>query len=230
MNKKMQDELKKMYAAPIPAGKRNFFRKINPQPLCLRHIIWMQISYISKWEWIVSAILFGIVVFTSYYYEFFVLGIALAMMPLLAVFSVSKSVSSITYGMDELEMAARFSLKSIVLARMGVLGTENLILALAFALWIQGKFVCVVLYLLVPYLITVYISLYIVRYMPDKDGIYVCAAVSVAVSLCMINICYKSSFIFQERFTSVWLAAFVLLVWMVFKESRKITRFVECYS
>ena len=107
MDQKMQEELKKIYAAPAPAGKRAFFRTVQPQPVRIRYMLWIQAAYISKCIWILSAVFFGIILFLSRYYEIALFVTVIAVMPLLAAGSVTESMRSFTYGMRELEMTAR---------------------------------------------------------------------------------------------------------------------------
>ena len=65
-----------------------------------------------------------------------------------AAFSFSDSSE---WGMSELEMSARFSLKSVVLARMVIVGIANIVLEMILALLAGGNLLETVLYLLVPY-------------------------------------------------------------------------------
>lgn len=229
MKKELQSELKKLYEAPPPKGKRSFFREVNPKPISIRHMIWIQISYISKWEWILSTAFFGIIVFISHFSEIILFSAALAMVPFLAVVFVSESMRSITYNMEELEMASRFSLKGIMLARMGVVGLENLILEIMACLLLQQNFLSTVFYLIVPYLITVYASLYIVRYFSGREGIYACAGVSSAVSTAVTYVSiYHYDLFFQERYALLWMAAVLILFYMVIKECMRIMNYMEC--
>ncbi len=238
MNPKMKDMLKKLYQAPEPAGKRAFIRTIGPQPLDLRHMLCTQASYISKWEWILSVIVFGTAVLMSWFFESAAFCVLLAMMPLLAAAGVLESVRSIIYGMDELEKSARFSLKCIVLARMGIVGIENLILTLISALFVQGELLQTMLYLIVPYLITVSGSFFIVRAVSGRgntyehiyESMYACMGSAFAVSCGAAASIRNYSWIYQEQFQIFWAGAAILLLGMTFRESRRIMQFMECYD
>jgi len=228
MDQRMREELKKIYAAPAPAGKRAFFRAVQPQPVRIHYMLWIQAAYISKCTWILAAVFFGIILFLSRYYEIALFVTVIAVMPLLAAGSVTESMRSFTYGMRELEMSARFSAKSVILARMCILGTVNILSAFFCALFVQGKYMCTVLYLLVPYLAAVYLCLLIVRIMPGRDGIYACTAGSFGLSMLAIgSILGKGMWIYEERHLYVWLAAAVLLACMSLKEGRRTLRSIE---
>lgn len=227
MDQKMKKELKRLYEAPEPVGKRAFFRELSPRPVSTGYMLWMQISYISKWEWICSGVFFGTVIILSYFYQTKALGIILAMMPFLAVAGVSESMRSVTYGMDELEMSARFSLKSIVLARMWIIGTENLALALVAGFFMKENFVQMVLYLMVPYLLTVYGSLLIVRHMPGREGIYACMGLSVVISMSILYSILSYDWIYQEQFGFFWFLVVMALLYMDVKESRQTVQMIS---
>lgn len=230
MNRRMKEQLKNLYEAPKPVGKRAFFRKLNPQPLCMGYVLWTQISYVSKWEWILSVVFFDVTVFISKYFETRVLSAVLAMMPFLAVASVSESMRSVTYGMEELEMTARFSLKSIILGRMGIVGIENLVLAFLAAYFIKEKLMQTVLYLLVPYLITVYGSFHLVRKVPGREGIYASFGFSVVVSMAVSVSILNYNWIYKESYYGLWFITVAFLLYITFKESRRTVQLMGCYN
>lgn len=231
MDKKERAELKRLFEAPPPAGKRKFFRKLGIPPMKTGHVLWVQFSHISKWSWFVAAALLLIIIYMNYFgsgkmagaafegKEWF--GTALAFMPFLAVACVSESVRSVMYGMEELEMSARFSLKSIILVRMGIVGLENMLLALAVATFVGRDFFQNVVYLLVPYLLTAYGSFLLVRRRRDGGETYLCAGLALAVSALMYESTWELQWIYQERYIAVWLLALVVLAWMSFCESRR---------
>ena len=107
-------------------------------------------------------------------------------MPLLALTVVSESGRSQNYEMAELEMATRFSLRSVVLARLGILGMENLIV-LSLLLPVEtarqgGTVVQAGVYVLVPYLMTTFSGLWIVRRIHGREAVYICAGTAVCIS------------------------------------------------
>lgn len=227
MDRKMKEQLKEIYEAPKPSGKRAFFRKIELPPLKIGNILWMQWFYITKWEWIVSAILFGVAVVVGHLYREWVFITVLAMLPFLAVVSVSESVRSITWGMSELEMSARFSLKSVVLARMVIVGTANVVLEMILALLVRGNFLETVLYLFVPYLFTAYGSLILVRTIPGKDGIYACAGLGVLVSMMTEFSIIQYSWIYQTRYEGFWFVVVCFIMYLITKEGKRNIRKME---
>lgn len=227
MNRINKEQLKKLYEAPEPTGKRAFFRGLELKPLNIGKILWMQCRYISWWEWILSFFVLGGTVILEFFYGKYVLGVILSVVPLFAVIGVSDSVRSVTWGMSELEMSARFSLKSIVLARMVVAGIVNAVLELLFAFLAGGDFGKNVLYLMVPFLISAYGSLILVRKIPGRDGVYACAAFGITVGIAASFSALQLSWLYQAQYTGFWLLAVCFLLCLTFVESKRNIRNLE---
>ena len=90
------------------------------------------------------------------------------------------------YGMEELEYATRFSLKSLMLARLGVLGLfHGVILLLLFLCIPQGFFPGPkdLMYVLVPYFLTVSIGFSLLRRFRGREVLYISLGVPAFVSL-----------------------------------------------
>lgn len=227
MERKMKEQLEKIYEAPRPDGKRAFLRRMEQPPLRIGTILWTQCFYLSKWEWILSVILLGGVVAVGSLYREWVFSVILALVPFLAVVSVSESVRSITWGMSELEMSARFSLKSVVLARMVIVGVGNVVLELLLALLVGGSFWENVLYMLMPYLLTAYGSLILVRMISGKEGIYACAGLGMLVGMVVEFSTLRYRWIYQGRYTGFWFVAVCFIMYLTIRESKRNIRKME---
>lgn len=119
-------------------------------------------------------------------------------------------------------MAARFSLKSVVLARLSILGTFNLILfsvLITICYLVSGiSLLQIGVYLFVPYLLTANISLYIVRHFRNKETIYWCMAIAVLVSGANISLHYLADFLFQTNYLVLWIIVTLILIIAVVRE------------
>lgn len=229
MNRARKEQLQQLFEAPKPARKRKFFREIEKQPMNIGHVLWVQFSYICKWSWCLSALLLGGTFWLRCFYEKELLRAILAIMPFLAVVNVSESVRSLIYGMDELEMVARFSMKSVILVRMGIVGIENLLMALIMALFVGGNFFQTVLYLFVPYLLTTFGCFLLVRNISGREKNYYCGGLAMVISgLSLFSTCFFK-WIYQARYVNAWMLLVVVLAWMTFCESRKTLRMAESY-
>ena len=120
--KELIQKLGQMFEAPPPKGKEAFLRSQRPPKLHLGHLLAVQLTYLPKWVWLLFSGGFLAVLYAGRSLQMDMLWIAGALVPFLVLVSVTESFRSMSCGMEELEMAARFSLSGILLARMGILG------------------------------------------------------------------------------------------------------------
>ncbi len=186
MERKKREELAAYFEAPKPERKQAFVRQFEMPKMNLWHVTVMQARYVSRWVWIFSALFFGAAFLTAQLAEQRYVHLVLGFVPFLVMFSVTESIRSYRYGMEELELAARFSLKSIIMARMLVLGLGNLAVLAGVMLVLSSQVRMNPVYFMTPYFLTAGGGLYIVRKVRGKEGsllcfglaAFVCAAVS----------------------------------------------------
>lgn len=89
--------------------------------------------------------------------------------------------------MMELELSTRHRLEEIILARIGILGSLDVLLFIPVCIVLAGMenlhVLQVVLYLMLPFLVTTFLSLVIARVQDGKNTIWYCLAVSVFMSV-----------------------------------------------
>lgn len=225
MKRELKKALIELYEAPIPQKKQAFLKQIREPGISNRQFFLLQAGYIGKWVWLVSVIIFLGALFCGYYAEKNVLWVISAMMPFLAVTLITENIRSELYGMSELEMSSRFSLKSVLFARMGIIGMVHLVI-LCFAVGFGGSqsgssLFCVGVYLLVPYLLTDVIGLWIVRKIHGKEAVYASFGVAVLIMLlpildnCMFNTLY------QPGVFGWWVALLIVLCVRAVSEWKK---------
>lgn len=231
LDKRHIKEIKKYFEAPMPQDKDAFLDKINTQafkieePVCrktsLLYMIFVQFSYISKWLWAFSVLVFLFTFIVSTYLQEILLWPIFAVMPFIVTFSLSESMRSVVYGMGEFEMTSRFSLKSIIMARMLVLGVGNMILLFALAGFKGDSMWRNVAYMLVPYLSSATGGLVILRKFTSKEGVYLSCAFSIIISVLFLAGVQSFNWIYEARYTSLWLIAAIALL---------INASYECYK
>ena len=218
-NKMIIAQMKELYGLSGPEGKREFFSGLRTRGLLHRRPVVMshgeflagQLFYIEKWVWVLSGILMLFIIWVcsrnSGNYPF-------ALTPLLAVGILAETGRSYRWKMAELEYAARFSLRSIVLARMFLVGLIDtaglLIVIIAVRNYLTYSLLRVFLYMMVPYLTASYLgSLHERKKRTDAGlgSLVICMLSSAVFAAAPIFV----SRLYEESLTIIWAAAFILL-------------------
>jgi len=211
-----KDALKIGFAPPRPVRKREFLRRLELPGMSLPQFLWSQVGYIRKRAWCLSALVFALAVLDMVFFPGSVVWLISGLAPLLALTLVSESGRSRLYGMAELEMASRFSLRSVTLARLGILGLGNFLLLmalLAMGVW-HGAVdaFAAALYLFTPYLLSTFTGLPIVRRLRGQEGLFACVGASVAISVFLLLSPRAMPVMYEKRFLTVWMSAALALV------------------
>lgn len=212
-----KDELKRAFEAPRPVRKREFLRQLELPRMPVYEFLYVQIGYIRKWAWCVSGLVFAVSVLGLAFLPDRVLWLISGLTPLLALTIVSESGRSERYEMAELEMATRFSLRSVTLARLAILGLMNLLLLgvlFPIGLWSGTSTpLAAALYMITPFLLTTFIGLYIVRKLSGQEAMYACVGTSVGISMFLFLSHNVIPFIYREQCLAAWMiTALALLV------------------
>ena len=197
------------------------------ESLSLGGFLAAQAGYIRKWNWALAAAIFLLALVVTRAWGSFSVWVLSSCVPLLALSTVSEGSRSVRFGMDELEQSALFSLKTVVLARLGILGIGNLVLVgLALPLLVGlgaggdsgagesgGRmmagmaggtgadmgFVSAALCLLLPYLLTTFLGLQISRRLRGPEGGWLCGALTALI--CVGNLLLG---MVAENMTATW--------------------------
>lgn len=214
---KLKKEIPEAFEAPKPdRQKKESFLKTLPQPqISMPQFILIQAAYLRKKTLFLSILLLLPALAGAYCTDANTLWNVSAIIPFLGLFAVAEGTRSMVYGMDEFEMSTRFSLKSVMLARMSILGLVDL-----FILFCLIPLCCIAssislfrtgIYLLVPYMLTVNISLWIAHHFHSKDVIYACMSIAVLVSTANAGLHIMADFVYLFSYIKWWLLLSVLL-------------------
>lgn len=228
-NKEWIKALKKAFEPPAPVHKTEFLQKISPSAeLSLFAFLLVQLRYIRKRIWIVSVLVFGCFLSVSLILSVDRIQAVSAFTPLLALSIIAESGRSEIYGMAELEMATRFSLKSVLLARLGILGLGNLLLlCLLFPISLSDSRIPPLragFYIVTPFLLTTFCCLHIVRRHRERESIYLCAGVSACISFFILNLRLSIPLSYEETPFICWVFAAALLGTGIVKQYRDLIR------
>lgn len=181
-NKRIEQALEDVFAAPCPMGKTAFLKQHRRCELSYRRLIVLQVRYVRWWVWLLSLVLSGFILITVSRSGKTALWCISALTPFFALMAITENGRAQLYQMEELELACRMSRQSAMLARMVAIGLFHLFL---FTLLVAYRAVEVVqagVYLLTPYFLTVALGLELSRRFRGRDGLVACSAVAVTVS------------------------------------------------
>ena len=220
ISKKEKELLEQAFSVPAPKKKRAFLRTLPKQEVGLGTLLLSQAAYIRIWVWAVSFLLFGLVALAAQMVDLDVIWILSAVMPFAALLLIMEFAKSSAYGMSELEMSSRFSLRTILLARMVMLGAVQL-LGLLLTIPMAGMtLVNNGVYLLVPYLLTALLGLIAVRRMRGKEGLFVCGNISAFICIfCPLSKQFVPV-LYKPENRVLWVLAIILLLVGLVKEYR----------
>lgn len=167
MRNELKDILRDAFYAPEPENKKDFLRNIRPREVSVSELLLQQVSYIGAPVWLFEAVIIIFAIGGSLMMVETTESIITMAMPFTASIAVIEAKRSKRCGMTELEMATRFSLRTVVFARMMILGVVSVIILCVASPVIAAAFNGTVLltgvHILIPYLITMIISLRVER-------------------------------------------------------------------
>ena len=212
-------QVRKIWSFPEPAGKAEFFRcagekgLLNRRPTVISHreFLALQLFYIENRIWVLTGVLLSFIAWISCRHPG---NYPFALTPLLAAGLLLETGRSRRWNMTELEQAARFSARSVLLARSFLLSAVNtaglLIVVLLVRPFFSYSAVRVFLYMMVPYLTASLLgSVYERRNRTDRGwgSVLIC----ILASALFASVSYFFDLLYEERLTVVWAAAFLLM-------------------
>lgn len=220
MNQNLKKELKSAFEAPPPTGKEHFLKQLRYPKIAYWEFLLDQLRYIRKRIWIVSAFIillgwmtaFRLPVFQYWTADGLKIWSVSAVLPFLAMMTITEVYRSSAYRMAELEGSCRFSLPQIVMARISILGGVSsivLVLLLAFITRISAySLLQTILYVMMPYLIVCAVCLWLLNRTHGSDGIYACAVAAGLVIVVSIFCESVSTVLYSDAYLNGWLALF----------------------
>ena len=225
----MRNDIKRIlegsFAAPEPKRKEEFLREISRTPINTFAFMKLQISYIRKRVWILSVIVMMLAIVSKKYVGADCIWVVSALVPFVAISMVSENNRSEIYGMAELEQTSRFSLKSVMYAKLVIVGISHIML-LSFIIPFIGNggltpYVQIGIYILVPYLLASTLGLTAVRRNRGKETSYYCFGISCMVSCLQIIVREIIPQIYDGKWFPCWIAVFLYLLMRLCAEYKK---------
>lgn len=235
MNRYLKQELKKAFAVPLPdpREKARFLRTLPQSSIPMWRFVLTQTAYLRKWVPVLSVLFLLPTLRSNRDMNMDTLWGISALIPFLALLAVTESTRSAVYGMQEFEMSTRFSIKSVLLARMSILGLLDAFVLCAlipfYSAGIRLSLLQTGLYLLVPYLLTANSSLWIARHFHGREALYGCLCVAVFVSMLSCGLRLLADIIYQISFLHWWLLSAIFLLGKMGQEIHRTVTQTESY-
>lgn len=225
--------LQEAFAAPEPLRKEEFIKKMPKVQISNIEFMFLQAAYMKKWVWLVSVLIFAVILKGAYSAGWNMVWTISAFMPFIALSVTTENAKSAAHHMEELEMASRFSLKSVMLARLGILGCSHfLLLCLFVPIGLKNSSYTLLqtgVYLTVPYLLTVVPGLAVVRKVRGKESFYMTIGIAVLVSMSHMIVSNNVDYLYDISCFSWWIAALTALMAVAALECRRTIRQTEEY-
>ena len=178
--------LRQVYQPPAPGKKGAFLHQLVQPELSTPQFLLTQAAYMRPWSWGLSVAVFVLALFLTPNMQPQDVWMVSALLPFVALATVTELSRSARFHMEELELSARFSLKSLLMARMTLLGVWNLVLLVALFPLVAGKsqlpLAMTGCMLLTPYCLTSLLCLVISRRFRGSEMVFVCAMAAAVVS------------------------------------------------
>lgn len=216
MNRKLKDVLQSAFQTPNPINKEKFLRELNYPKITYREFFISQIGYIRKRVWCFCILLVvGVFVINGCTHNeilFFnstkLIWFISAILPFLALISVTELLRSLFYNIEELEMSCRFRLLDVVIAKATILGIGNFVI-FSMILWvINGNSGYGLLrtsqYLILPYLMTCVGSMFVLKHVRGRESQYYCGVVACFVSVVDTMCAMYKQIIYNENLLYIW--------------------------
>lgn len=232
MDRKLKAALKQSFSPPPAKRCASFTDSISCPRARFSQVFTAQIWYIRKRVWFLFVL--GVclaVCYTAYAHvpEHIIIGVS-AILPFFSLCTITELYRSTAYNMAESELACRYNLPRITLMRLGILGTASIALLILFIVIAKKSDFGLLrntVYIGVPYLISVYLSLLIISKFQSKETFYVCAAVNAGLSIFMIFTVRSFKYIYNADFTFIWVITFAMLAGLVLYSLNRFTQSQE---
>lgn len=234
MYHELESNIAKAFAAPLPQKKQEFVKKMRPAKINTFAILRMQASYIRAVCWILPIMIIPVVLLGLWQNLEGAVLLTEALTPFLAAVGILETWRSCTYRMSELEQATRFSLRTVMYARMlltgcvttGMILLSSAVLAFHFGL----SFLFTGARIMIPYLLTMSMGLQVERTAYGRNNSY-CSVVIAAIiavlalfsDMAPISLAVSLS---KELVIALATGLFVLTIWQAIKT----IRFTEAYA
>ncbi len=231
MKQNLKKALQIAFEAPSPTRKKEFLSGIPQLRISNFEFLRIQITYIPQYVWVTFWMILGIALLGGSFLERNILWVVSALIPFVALTAITVNIRSEVYLMAEFEMTAYFSLKSVLLARMAILGIAHLILMVFLipvcTIYNAMTMLQTGLYLLVPYVLTSTIGMWGLRKIRGRESVYWCMGTAIGIS--GMNLLIQNIFpiVYEMKYSVFWLIVLITFGLLNIKEIKRNFKHVE---
>ncbi|WP_349673134.1 hypothetical protein [Lacrimispora sp.] len=239
MNRNLKKGLMSSFQAPPPTDRERFLKQLRYPKITYWEFLLAQLAYIRKCIWIA----FALIVFLGWVIAFRLSsfqywsgdGLRIwsisAILPFLAMMTITEIYRSSAYIMAELEASCRFSLLQIVMARISIFGAANFIVLILLLIFINQisaySLLQTILYTIMPYLFVCTACLWLLNRFHGSDGIYACAAAAGFVSVSSILCEGLVTVLYTDVYLNSWLTLFAICLVAIGFQMHKFVKKLE---
>jgi hypothetical protein len=216
LNRKLKDALQSTFEAPNPMNKEKFLRELNYPKTTYKEFFISQMRYIRKRVWCFCILLVvGVFAINKcmnnevlLFNNAKLMWPISAILPFLALLSVTELFRSLFYNIEELEMSCRYRLLDVVIAKATILGIGNITAFIAILFVVDGNcgygLLRTSLYLILPYLMTCFGSILVLKHVRGRESLYYCGLVACLVSVMEAVTSVSKQIVYNENFLGIW--------------------------
>ena len=216
MNNQFKKDIKKVFTAPPSQRKDEFISQLHYPKSTLFEVFISQIGYIKKSYWVISILILAIMG-TVIRVSTIPTGILTAfsvLTPFLTLLCSSEIHKSVSHNMAELELSCKHSFSQITLMRLTIVGTISAFTLLVIIIMSRDIGFGLIrngLYLTVPFLLSSYLSLWIMNHFKIRETLYICCGVTVFVSVSHFILSSTIIKYYDFSTANLWLFALILI-------------------
>ena len=188
-NSRLKRLIKNAYYVEPSARKDELLKKYRQRRLNYLQMLYIQFQYMGAQLTLICGFSLAALLMAMTEVNEDLARLIAVFMPSAALIALTGLGKSTRYGMDEIEMSTRFSLRMIRILRLAIIGVAALVimLSVSFALKIScGADMMTALALAgVPYLVTTFLCMLLLRSHHSPKNIYGCIVITACVSVAM---------------------------------------------
>lgn len=196
-DKELKKRIADAYRVECSEKQRCFVGSYQRRELRLRELLLMQLNYLKLPYAIILACLFCFFVSAVNGADAKKVLTMASFLPFLSVLALADLGSSERFGMDELEMSTRLSLRTLKAVRLSLAGIIGVVSILSCACVCRVLFAYSMPFALLlagfPYLVTSSACMALLRSWHAKENIYGCAVIAAVVSVCSLTAVDRSA-------------------------------------